>query len=267
MTAKKNETKATTKKDDKKAEPKKDEPKAEVKKEEPKAEGNKDESKKDDARSDAKADANADVKAEAKKDEPKHEAKAEAKKDEPRKDEAKKVDPPKLEAKVEAKVDAKADAKLDAKKDDAKSAAKPDAKSEPKKDEPTKAKFTLQKPSGHTNYYGLVFGGSALEGAQQAYNYFVVAQNGTFLINQRNGEATPTLQNRTPHAAIKQPDAAGTSTNTLEVRVAGDTISYVVNDQVVHTMPKGNVKTDGLVGARVNHMLDVTVKGVEVVKK
>ena len=28
-----------------------------------------------------------------------------------------------------------------------------------------KAKFTLQKPSGHTNYYGLVFGGKDLAGA------------------------------------------------------------------------------------------------------
>src|SRR5215813_14227341 len=27
-----------------------------------------------------------------------------------------------------------------------------------------KGTFVLQKPSGHTNYYGLVFGGSALDG-------------------------------------------------------------------------------------------------------
>ena len=31
-----------------------------------------------------------------------------------------------------------------------------------------KGTFTLMKPSGHTNYYGLVFGGSDLEGAKQA---------------------------------------------------------------------------------------------------
>ena len=38
-----------------------------------------------------------------------------------------------------------------------------------------KGTFTLMRPSGHTNYYGLAFGGSNLEGAQQAYMYFVVA--------------------------------------------------------------------------------------------
>src|SRR5215470_13380687 len=40
-----------------------------------------------------------------------------------------------------------------------------------------KGTFTLMQPSGHTNYYGLVFGGSGLEGADQSYLYFVVAQN------------------------------------------------------------------------------------------
>src|SRR5688500_17224856 len=42
-----------------------------------------------------------------------------------------------------------------------------------------KGKFTLQKPSGHRNYYGLVFGGSALDGASQEYLYFLIAQDGS----------------------------------------------------------------------------------------
>src|SRR5437867_9631600 len=47
-----------------------------------------------------------------------------------------------------------------------------------------KATFVLQKPSGHTNYYGLVFGGSDLEGAGQSYAYFMVAQDGTWLLKR-----------------------------------------------------------------------------------
>src|SRR6201982_1143971 len=42
-----------------------------------------------------------------------------------------------------------------------------------------KGTFTLMKPSGHTNYYGLVFGGADLEGAKEHYTYFMVAQDGT----------------------------------------------------------------------------------------
>src|SRR5688572_30413049 len=48
-----------------------------------------------------------------------------------------------------------------------------------------KGTFTLQAPSGHTNYYGLVFGGRNLDAANQSYVYFLVAQNGAFIIKHR----------------------------------------------------------------------------------
>lgn len=129
-----------------------------------------------------------------------------------------------------------------------------------------KGTFTLAKPSNHVNYYGLVFGGNALDGASQTYTYFLVAQNGTFLIKQRNGEQTSDIQAAKPNAAIKTPDNSGKSVNALEVRVAGDTISYVVNGSVVHTTPKSAVKSDGIAGFRVNHVTEVMVDNFEVQK-
>src|SRR5215813_11783144 len=75
-----------------------------------------------------------------------------------------------------------------------------------------KGTFILQKPSGHNNYYGLVFGGSELEGAAQSYLYFLVAQNGTWLIKSRNGDQTSNVVNRTPNDAVKKPDDTGKST-------------------------------------------------------
>ena len=128
-----------------------------------------------------------------------------------------------------------------------------------------KATFNLQQPSNHNNFYGIVFGGSDLAGAAQAYTYFMVSQSGAWLLKGRNGAQSPTLQRGTSGAIVK-PDASGKSTNVVEVRVAGDTISYVVNGQVVHTMPKAGVKTDGLVGFRVNHMLDMQVEGFQMTK-
>jgi hypothetical protein len=131
-----------------------------------------------------------------------------------------------------------------------------------------RATFTLTKPSGHVNYYGLIFGGSDLEGAAQSYIYFLIAQNGTYTIRHRTGDAVHDINARVAHSSIKQPDATGKSTNALEVRVAGNTITYAVNDTVVHTTPKTGMtaRTDGLVGFRVNHQLDVHVEGFEVVK-
>jgi hypothetical protein len=124
-----------------------------------------------------------------------------------------------------------------------------------------KGTFTLMKPSGHTNYYGLVFGGSGLEGADQSYLYFEVAQNGTWLIKSRNGDATPTVSAKTPSDAVKKPDDTGKSTNILEVRVGADKVDFVVNGTVVHSEPKTGAlaKTDGIYGIRINHLLEVQV--------
>jgi hypothetical protein len=131
------------------------------------------------------------------------------------------------------------------------------------------ATFTLMKPSGHVNYYGLVFGGSDLGGAGQSYIYFIVAQDGTYSIRHRQGADVHDIQSRVPSDAIQKPGSSGQSTNALEVRVAGNTISYVVNGTVVHTTPKTGMtaKTDGLVGIRINHLLDVHVEGFAVNKK
>jgi hypothetical protein len=130
-----------------------------------------------------------------------------------------------------------------------------------------KGTFTLMKPSGHTNYYGLVFGGSALEGAAQSYTYFLVAQDGTWLVKHRNGEAATDVLPKTPNAAVKKPGADGKSTNELEVRVGADKVDYVVNGTVVGSSPKSAVKTDGTYGMRVNHLLEVQMDGVSAAKK
>jgi hypothetical protein len=124
-----------------------------------------------------------------------------------------------------------------------------------------KGTFTLLKPSNHTNYYGLVFGGSDLDKANQSYTYFLVAQDGTWLVKKRDGEATSDVVRKTANDAVKKPDASGKSTNALEVRVGADKIDYVVNGTVVHSMPKSGVKTDGIYGIRVNHQLEVQIDG------
>jgi hypothetical protein len=133
-----------------------------------------------------------------------------------------------------------------------------------------KGTFTLMRPSGHTNYYGLVFAGSGLEGSAESYLYFLVAQDGSWLIKHRDGNfSTGDVVPRARSSAIKTPDASGKSVNQLEVRVAADHVDYVINGTVVQTTPKSGLtaKTDGLYGIRINHQLEVQIDGLTASKQ
>lgn len=127
-----------------------------------------------------------------------------------------------------------------------------------------KATFTLLEPSNHTNYYGLVFGGRDLAGPNQQYAYFMVAQDGTWLLKTRKGDDTQEVGRRMKSDAVKTPDASGKSVNVVEVRVNGDKVDYVVNGTVVHSTPKSALamSTDGIYGLRVNHFLNVRIDGL-----
>jgi hypothetical protein len=117
--------------------------------------------------------------------------------------------------------------------------------------------FTLQAPSGHNNYYGLIYGGRDLAGANQTYSYFVIGQNGSFTIKHRMGDMVHDVLGRTPHDAVAQPGDDGKSVNRLEVRVMADRTDFVANGQVVHSAPRAgsSAPADGIYGVRVNHQL------------
>jgi hypothetical protein len=133
-----------------------------------------------------------------------------------------------------------------------------------------KGTFTLIKSTGYNEYYGLVFGGSGLEGPGQNYLYFMISDDGTWLVKRRNGNtSTQSVSEKTANVAVKKPDASGKSTNALEVRVMADKIEFVVNGTVVNTMPKTGptAKTDGIYGLRINHLLEVQVDGFALSKQ
>ena len=118
--------------------------------------------------------------------------------------------------------------------------------------------FTLLAPSDHVNYYGLVYGGADLAGPTQNYLYFLVAQNGSYIIKHRaNDETTHDVVGRTMHDSVVEPDDSGSSVNELEVRVGEDATDFVVNGTVVHSAPKSGMagRTDGIWGVRINHRI------------
>jgi hypothetical protein len=120
------------------------------------------------------------------------------------------------------------------------------------------ARFTLEQPSSHRNYYGLVFGGRNLQSENQWYLYFMVAQTGHFtVINRIDNVNTNSIVTHTEHAAVRRPDASGRSVNDLAVRVGATRIEFVVNGTVVHAVDKTGalLDTNGNYGVRINHQL------------
>jgi hypothetical protein len=124
-----------------------------------------------------------------------------------------------------------------------------------------KGTFTLIQSTGYLEYYGLLFGGRDLAGPGQNYLYFVITDDGTWLIKRRTGTDTEELSEKTPSPAVKKPDASGRCTNTLEVRVTAGKIDFLINGTLVHTMNKAGQASNGIYGMRINHHLEVQVNG------
>lgn len=118
--------------------------------------------------------------------------------------------------------------------------------------------FTLNKPSEHPEAFGMFVGGRDLQGAGQDYLYFLVRQDGQFMVKHRAGTETHTLIDWTEHAAVRRPGADGKATNTLAVDSSPTDVRFLVNGTEVGTLPRG-VNTDGVYGLRLNHNLDVVI--------
>lgn len=125
------------------------------------------------------------------------------------------------------------------------------------------AAFTQTEPSGHPNAYGLIFGGADLSGPNQQYSYFVIRQDGQFLIKKRMGTDTPDVVSWTEHDAINQLNAEGSSENALSVEVGSSDVRFLVNGTEVATLPRSAVNTDGITGLRVTHLLNVHIDDLQ----
>jgi hypothetical protein len=131
----------------------------------------------------------------------------------------------------------------------------------------TLATFTQTKKAKHAEGYGLFYGGQALDGAAETYTYFLVRQDGSYLVKQRDGEKTSEItKGWVPSAAVHKPDAKGTATNKLEIDNKRDPskVVFLVNGEPVYTLDAKATQTKGSVGLRVNHNLDVHIEGFDV---
>ncbi len=130
--------------------------------------------------------------------------------------------------------------------------------------------FTQTKAPAHPEAYGLFIGGKKLEAPDQSYAYFVVRQDGKYLINHRANDSTVhKLVDWTANPAVKPADANGKATNKLSIVVGPDKVSFLANDVEVNSLPRAQLDgmgqgTSGIAGVRVNHNLDVHIDGFAV---
>jgi hypothetical protein len=131
----------------------------------------------------------------------------------------------------------------------------------------TQATFHQMKKLEHAEGYGLIIGGQALKEKGQRYTYFLVRDDGTYLIKRREGENTTEItRGWTPHPAVKKSDAQGNASNLLEIDAKQDPrkVGFKVNGQAVYTADAKSMDLKGVVGIRANHNLDIHIEGFAV---
>lgn len=133
-----------------------------------------------------------------------------------------------------------------------------------------KAHFTQMKPTAHPEAYGLFIGGTDLQKADQGYLYFLVRQDGKYLIKRRVGDGTETIQGWTDSSSVNAIDKNGQTDNEIGIHVNADNVVFSANGKELKTIPRKDLKyTKGQVGLRVNHHLDLQIRNftVQIVKK
>lgn len=124
------------------------------------------------------------------------------------------------------------------------------------------ATFSQAKTMGHETY-GFFIGGASLQDSTQSYLYFVIRPNdGAWQVKRRASNAAPQRGTPVVDAAIVKDDPTdGHATNTVAITVAKDSVHFLVNGKQVSAMAKAGLgySTDGQVGIRINHNLDVHI--------
>jgi hypothetical protein len=111
--------------------------------------------------------------------------------------------------------------------------------------------------------YGVIFGGTGVDGAEaaQAYSYFLVRGDGSFLVKRRQGAETPVVRDWTRHPRINRDANGAGRTNVLEVAVGADSTVFRVNGAEVARVPSAELAVQGRAGLRIAHDVVVEVHG------
>lgn len=128
------------------------------------------------------------------------------------------------------------------------------------------ATIHLFDPGARAEGFGVFFGGSNLSAATARYGYALVRRDGKAMLKARDGATTRTVRDWSSHAAIPLWRAgAGESVKyPLVVEARGDRVTMWIGPTQVLDAPRSELPTDGVVGLRVNHSLNVHIERIGV---
>jgi hypothetical protein len=108
---------------------------------------------------------------------------------------------------------------------------------------------------------GLLVGGQDLDGAGQDYLYFLMRHDGQYMVRHRAGDEVHTLAEWTEHPAVNRPTAEAGSENRLAIDARAGRVAFFINGTEVQAFDRvPMLNTDGIVGFRIGHHLDVHLR-------
>ena len=114
-------------------------------------------------------------------------------------------------------------------------------------------------------HYGVFVGGNNLDAENECYTYFMIRNDGQYLVKQRAGKDTKDVIPWTASPAIKLFDGKSESVaNLLTVVATPASVDFLVNGTKVARSRAPTSRWMGSSGLRVNHNLNLHVSKLEV---
>ena len=129
------------------------------------------------------------------------------------------------------------------------------------------ATLHLFDPGARAEGFGVFFGGRDLNSAAPHYSYALLRRDGKAMLKVRDGATTRTVRDWAANGAIPTWNGgpAGTSVKyALVVEAKGARVTMWIGATQVLDAPRSELPTDGTIGLRINHALNLHVESVTI---
>ena len=129
------------------------------------------------------------------------------------------------------------------------------------------ATIHLFNPGTRAEGFGVFFGGRGLGTAEARYSYALVRRDGRALLKVRDGGTTRTVRDWTASNAVPIWSGTGQGASVkypLVLEATADRVRLMIGATTVLDAPRRELPSDGIVGLRINHALNVHVESVTV---